>query len=67
MEAKCEDCRFYAPTAGPSVGGYCRRYPPVLLTAAQANGVAPDIRTGYWPMVAPSAWCGEFAVASAEG
>jgi hypothetical protein len=56
----CRSCRFYAETAGPSEGGYCRRYPPVLLAAERRDEVAPDLRAGYWPMVAPGAWCGEF-------
>ena len=60
MEIACQNCRFFAATAGPSEGGYCRRYPPMLLSSEQTDEVAPDLRPGVWPMVAPSSWCGEF-------
>ena len=60
MEIACSNCRFYAPTAGPSEGGYCRRYPPVIVAEEHKDGGALSIRAGVWPMVASSAWCGEF-------
>jgi hypothetical protein len=62
MEEMCRNCRFYSATAGASESGYCRRYPPVVPIAVQTEKVAPDIRSGVWAMVAPSAWCGEFVV-----
>mgnify|MGYP006961788877 CR=1 FL=1 len=44
MEMMCGKCRFYAPTAGPSEGGYCRRYPPVIVPEERGQGDGGDVR-----------------------
>jgi hypothetical protein len=44
----CENCRFFLPVP-KSVGGKCRRYPPV---------VKPDFDN--FPEVAGDDWCGEW-------
>ncbi len=52
----CRHCRYFAPER-PKGGdvvkyGRCRRYAPLPCTEMS--------RHGYWPLVHPDDWCGEF-------
>jgi hypothetical protein len=54
----CAGCRFFirVPERLPEPKGECRRHTPTALL------IEHNWETGVWPVVADTAWCGEFEV-----
>jgi hypothetical protein len=69
--SECYNCRFFDPITKDFEEGYCRRYPPVYVSA-MATTSANDLEESQqehasswvwrFPVVSAdgSAWCGEF-------
>jgi hypothetical protein len=61
METFCQECRFFQAAGGQQRGsGQCRRFPPVTPQSDKVADTNLAFRTGIWPLVAATSWCGEF-------
>jgi hypothetical protein len=49
----CASCRFFLMDDPKAEAGYCRRFPPVILSADEGTTVSQ-------PVSMPDDWCGEY-------
>lgn len=66
-DISCGRCAFYklANVLSPSMGGMCRRNPPLPVLIGQDAARNPVV-PGFFPMVGREMWCGEFKSSKAE-